>query len=264
MFMEVKKEIKLIFLNIKYNLAKEMLNKITFFTNIFFMIINNASFIIQWIIIYSIKDNIGGYTLKDIILLWGLASGTYAICFIVFGGVIKLPNLIMNGKIDVYMIQPKNILVSILSSFTKVSAIGDLIYAYILLFIYGFTIKNFLLYTLFIITGGIIITAILTITGSLAFWITRADSITHSFMGTMLSIDTYPESIFNNSVKILLYTIIPVGLTAYLPIRLIKNFMINNFLIVIVFTFFIASLAFYVFYQGLKRYTSSNLMNARI
>ena len=38
MLMEAKKELKFIFLSIKYNLAREMTNKVTILTNIIFMI----------------------------------------------------------------------------------------------------------------------------------------------------------------------------------------------------------------------------------
>ena len=55
----VVRELKIILLSVKYNIAKEMTNKVTFLTNIIFMILNNASFIVQWLIFYSIKDNIG-------------------------------------------------------------------------------------------------------------------------------------------------------------------------------------------------------------
>ena len=54
MLMEVKKELKLMFLSVKYSLMREMLNKTSFLTNILFMILNNASFIIQWVVLYSI------------------------------------------------------------------------------------------------------------------------------------------------------------------------------------------------------------------
>ena len=78
MLMEVKNQFRVTALSIKYALEREMLNKVTFITNIIFMILNNASFIIQWIIIYSIKDNVGGYTFKQVLLLWGMAALTYA------------------------------------------------------------------------------------------------------------------------------------------------------------------------------------------
>ena len=264
MLTEVKKELKFIFLSIKYNLAREMTNKATFITNIIFMILNNAAFLIEWIIFFSIKDNIGGYGLRDVVLLWGLASGTYAICFMFFGAVQELPNLITDGKIDSFLVQPKNVLISILTSKTKVSAIGDLIYSYILLFIYGISIKNFLLFTLFIITGGIIVTSIAVIFGSLAFYITKADTITGNVMSTMLNFDTYPDGIFKGAIRILFYTIIPISFAVYIPLKILKEFEIFKFIVIIIFTAFIVLLAFIMFYKGLKKYSSGNLMSARV
>ena len=54
----VKNQIKVIILSIKYNIMRQMVNKVTFITNILFMILNNASFIIQWIILFNIRDEI--------------------------------------------------------------------------------------------------------------------------------------------------------------------------------------------------------------
>lgn len=47
MLMEVKNQIKVMVLSVKYNIMKQMTNKVTFITNIVFMILNNASFIVQ-------------------------------------------------------------------------------------------------------------------------------------------------------------------------------------------------------------------------
>jgi len=264
MLTEAKKELKLIFISMKYNIAREMTNKVTFLTNIIFMIFNNACFLVEWIIFYSLKDNIGGYALKDVILLWGLASGTYAICFIFFGGVLDLPKLIMEGKIDSYLVQPKNILISILSSRTKVSAIGDLIYGYILLFIYGFSIKNLILYTLFLLIGGIIITSMGAIFGSLAFYITKADTLANTMINMSLNFATYPDGIFKGAVRILFFTIIPIGFAVYLPLNILRDFNMFYFIIVILFCILLVIVAFIIFNKGLKRYSSSNLMSARI
>ena len=62
MLTAVKNQIKISFLSVKYALMREMLNKVTFFTNITFMILNNAAFIIQWIVLFALKDK--GYNLK--------------------------------------------------------------------------------------------------------------------------------------------------------------------------------------------------------
>ena len=264
MLMEVKNQIKVLMLSVKYNIMKQMVNKVTFVTNILFMILNNASFILQWIILFSLKEEIGGYTMKEVLLLWGMAAGVFGISHIFFYKAFEIPDLIINGKLDSFLVQPKNVLLSVISSDTSVSAIGDLIYAYICLAIYGLTPQNFILFTIFIITGGIILTAFASIVGSLCFWITRGDMLADSLTNIMINFATYPGTIFKTGIKMLLYTIIPVGIANYLPVDTILNFNIANFIYIIGFTILITILAFAIFYKGLKRYSSSNLMSSRI
>jgi ABC-2 type transport system permease protein len=264
MLMEVKNQIKVLMLSVKYNIMRQMVNKVTFITNIIFMILNNASFIVQWIILFSLKDEIGGYTIKEVILLWGMAAGVFGISHILFYKAFELPDLIINGKLDTFLVQPKNVFLSVISSDTSVSAIGDLIYGYICLLIYGFSIKNFILFTLFSITGGIILTAFASIVGSLCFWITKGDILAESVTNVMINFATYPGTIFKTGIKLILYTVIPVGIANYLPVDTILNFNIAKFLYIIVFTMLITILAFVLFNKGLKRYSSSNLMSSRI
>ena len=264
MLMEVRNQIKVIILSVKYNIMRQMVNKVTFITNILFMILNNASFIIQWIILFSIKDEIGGYTIKEVILLWGLAASVFGISHIIFYKAFEMPDLIINGKLDTFLVQPKNVLLSVITSDTSISAIGDLIYGYICLFIYGITLKDFILVTIFSITGAIILTAFVIVVSSLCFWIVRADNLTDSLTNIMINFATYPGTIFKTGIKLILYTIIPVGIAHYLPVDLMLNFNLASFIYIIVFTIAITSLAFYIFHKGLKRYSSSNLMSSRI
>lgn len=264
MLMEVKNQIKVLMLSVKYNIMRQMVNKVTFITNIIFMILNNASFIVQWIILFSLKDEIGGYTMKEVILLWGMAAGVFGISHIFFYKAFEMPDLIINGKLDTFLVQPKNVFLSVISSDTSVSAIGDLIYGYICLLIYGFSIKNFILFTLFSITGGIILTAFASIVGSICFWITKGDILADSLTNAMINFATYPGTIFKTGIKLILYTFIPVGIANYLPVDTILNFNIAKFLYIIVFTVLITILAFVIFNKGLKRYSSSNLMSSRI
>lgn len=264
MLMEVKNQIKVIILSVKYNIMRQMVNKVTFITNILFMILNNASFIIQWIVLFKLKDEIGGYTIKEVILLWGMAASIFGIAHIIFNGAFKLGDLIINGKLDTFIVQPKNIFLSVLTSDTSISAIGDLIYGYICLIIYGVNIENLILFTIFTITGGIILTAFVSILQSLSFWIVRGDVISDSLSTAIINFATYPGKIFKGAIKIILYTIIPVGLANYLPVETIINFNIMSFLYIILFTVAIVILAFVMFYKGLKRYSSSNLMSSRV
>ena len=52
MLTAVKNQLKVNLLSVKYSLMREMLNKTTFLMNVIFMILNNACFIVQWIILF--------------------------------------------------------------------------------------------------------------------------------------------------------------------------------------------------------------------
>lgn len=104
MLTEAKNQIKISVLSIKYALMREMLNKVTFISNVLFMILNNASFIVQWVILFAIKDNIAGYGIKQVLLLWGIASGTYGISHFFFKKAYSLYDTINNGKLDAFLV----------------------------------------------------------------------------------------------------------------------------------------------------------------
>lgn len=264
MLMEVKNQLKVTLLSIKYNLMREMLNKVSFLSNVFFMILNNAAFLIEWLVIFKIKDNIGGYTLNDIFLLWGMASLTYGVSHFFFYGATGLGKLIVDGKLDALLVQPKNVLIQALTLNVSTSAIGDMLYGYIMLFVYGFTIPRFLLFTFFGICGGLVMTCVYVILQTFCFYITNGDIVFDAGSRVFTNFTTYPDSIYKNVVKIILYTIIPVGLTIFIPVKLISHFNFEYFLLFICAIILLIIFTFKFFYSGLKRYSSSNLMISRI
>lgn len=264
MLMEVKKELRSAITAIKYNIMREMLNPVTFITNVLFMILNNSSFVIQWLILYSIKDSIGGYSFSQVMLLWALSATTYGFSHLLFNNAYKMSDLITNGKLDSYIVQPKNILLNVITSSTSISALGDIIYGFIVISIIGLNIKEWLLFIYFSITGAIILTSIAVISGSTSFYITKGDMIQQNMTSLSTHFSTYPEGIFNKTIKIIFYTILPIGYMVYLPITTITNFNLGCLLVVTIMTILLTLLAFYIFNKGLKRYSSSNLMSARI
>lgn len=264
MLTEAKNQLKVILLSVKYNIMREMTNRVTFLTNVAFMVLNNATFIIQWLILFHLKKRIGGYDLNDIMVLWGFAASTYGLSHIFFQRSYELSSIITNGKLDSFLVQPKNVLLSVISSGTNTSAIGDLIYGYLVLIIFNFSIGKLLLFTVLSIFGALTLTAFSVITGSISFWIIRGDMLSDNLNNAMINFSTYPDSIFKGAVRLILYTIVPVGFYIYLPMHIILHFNILTLLAVTGFTVFIVLLAFYIFYRGLKRYTSSSLMIARI
>ena len=77
--------------------------------------------------------------------------------------------LVYEGKIDVYLTQPKNVLLNIVCSTTSVSALGDFLYAFVALAIAGAEWWWYLAIFPVSIVGGIIFSAVIVCFQCLSF-----------------------------------------------------------------------------------------------
>lgn len=107
-------------------------------------------------------------------------------------------------------------------------------------------------------------TAFALLMGSLSFWFVRAEMLGNHMVGSMASFATYPDGIFKGAVRFLLYSVIPVGMAIYLPVHVMMTFDVAKLLWVLGFTLLITVVSVIVFYRGLRRYSSSSLMAARM
>lgn len=260
----VYNQLRVCLLSVKYNIMREMINKVTFLTNIIFMMLNNGSFLIQWAILFRLKEDIGGYGFREVMVLWGLSASSFGLSHVLFARVFSLPELIINGKLDAYLVLPKNVLLGVMTSSTRTSAIGDVAYGLIMICLSGFGIGAILLFLLFTVTGAVIITAFALLMGSLSFWFVRMEIFGNQMQNVLISFATYPDGIFKGGVKYLLYYIIPTGMMVYLPVHVITDFNPKSLLTVLGYALGLSVLAVGVFYRGLRRYSSGNLMEARL
>lgn len=264
MLTAVKNQARVCLLSVKYNIMREMLNKVTFLANICFMMLNNATFLVQWVILLRIREDVGGYTMREILLLWGLSASSYGLAHVLFARVFALPELIINGKLDAYLVQPKSVLLGVMTSSTSASAIGDMGYGFILCCLSGCGCKGAGLFLLFTVTGAAVITAFALLLGSLSFWFVRADVLEDNLVNGMISFATYPDGIFEGPVRFLLYRVIPVGMAVYQPVHVMAAFDLRALLEVVGYAALLLTAAAVVFYRGLRRYSSGSLMAARM
>lgn len=263
--MGVKNNFKLIFSYFKLNMKKEWKYKTSFFMQIFMMILNDLFFIIQWLIIFKLVDNIGGYGFKETMLLFGIAAGGYGISHVFFGGTWYLKDIIYEGKLDVYLTQPKNILINVCCSTTEVAAIGDILYAFVTLAICGAPWHWYLIMIPAMIMSGLIYASMYAVYISLCFYIKKGEAIAKSIEGTVNKAGNYPPAIFNTVVKGLLFTIMPAFFYTFIPAQYF--FLTPNIWWIvgsIGVTALWVILAFLAFKLGLKKYNSGNLMSGRL
>lgn len=263
--MGVKSNLKLIFSYFRLNVKKEWQYKSSFFMQMIMMILNDAFFLIQWIIVFSLVDNIGGYTFNDTMLLWAIFTGGFGVAHTFFQGAWNIKDLVYDGKLDVFLTQPKNVLINVCCSSTKVSAIGDIIYAFIILIIINAPWWWFLAIIPISILSGLLLVSVYVTYCSLSFYINRGDAVGEVVEDTMCKSGTYPPSIFSGVTRWLFYSLIPTFFFAFVPAKyILGTFNIWWVLGLLGFVILWVIIAFVSFNRGLKRYNSGNIISARM
>lgn len=261
MLTEVRKSLKLMLYYFKFNISSVMEYRVSFLVQSFGMILNNAAFIFFWWILFNNVSSIGGYSFKDEMMLWAITSSSFGLCFISFGNVTQITRMILNGELDTYLLQPKDPLTNIVCSRTVVSAWGDFLYGIILFFfIKGFDMSGFLLFLLFCITGALLYASVLVSFHALSFFSGNTEGLANLVIEFLISFTIYPEGIFRGGVKFILYTVIPAVFIVYIPASVIKQFSITMMLEVLGVAVIWVVIAYFIFYQGLKKYESGNLI----
>lgn len=108
------------------------------------------------------------------------------------------------------------------------------------------------------------VTAFAVLLGSLSFWFVRMEIFADQMLNVTISFATYPDGIFKGAVKVLLYFAIPTGMMVYQPVHIMTDFKWKGFLMVLGYAGMLSVAAVVVFYRGLRKYSSGNLMSARV
>jgi ABC-2 type transport system permease protein len=78
-----------------------------------------------------------------------------------------------------------------------------------------------------------------------------------------MTFSTYPTTLFNGSVRVLLFTAMPAGFVAYMPVRFLREWQLWQLGSLLAAAAFFCLLAAWVFARGLRRYESGNLVHMR-
>ncbi|PES02431.1 hypothetical protein CN488_30715, partial [Bacillus anthracis] len=119
------------------NLSSNMEYRFNFILQIIFMNINNFMYIIFWLLFFDKFENLNGWTMSDMYILFSVVSTGFALAMIFFGNAPRLANLISMGKLDSYLLLPRNVFLHILCSRMSLRAVGDLTFGILILIVGG-------------------------------------------------------------------------------------------------------------------------------
>jgi ABC-2 type transport system permease protein len=250
---------------VRFNLRAGMEYRASFAAQVFGMVLNNGSFIVFWLILYTQLPSIQGYAFGDVMFLWALSATGYGLAGVFLGNAGSLSRSIITADLDVYLLQPAPLLPNFLLSRMSISAWGDILYGVVLYaFTQPFAPGQVALFLLFSLLMAGVLTALRVLWHSLTFLLGNAEDFAAAASEMVLSFSLYPGSIFQGGASVLLHSLVPAALIAYIPVELFKDFSAGRLLLLLAADAAVCAVAWVVFRLGLRVYESGSRMGARV
>jgi len=259
----VVKHIKLHLEYVKVALSTAMEYRFNFITQVVGMMLNDAVWLIFWLIFFAKFNTIGSWNFDDMIMLYAIITISYGLGGFLFGNRNAFASMIAEGKLDFYMVLPKNIFYHLLISRSSFMALGDVCFGLLLCFLV-LSVSKIPLFIILCLLSMLIFISYAAIMNSLAFWFGNTQETSKYLTMGVLSLSSYPYSIFRGFSKFLLLTVLPAGFVSGLPVQILKEFNSSIFLSIVLVCILLIISSVVIFYLGLKRYESGNNLSVRM
>ncbi|MBI3740865.1 MAG: ABC-2 family transporter protein [Chloroflexi bacterium] len=255
----MKKEITFLLHLWRANLIAAMEFRVAFLSQVIGMMLNNALYFLFWIIFFDRFQNVRGWGLNEMFILFGIVAVGYGAGVFLFGNVMQLADVIATGKLDYYLSLPRPVLLHVLASRSLSSGLGDFTYGILSLLVAGVAspdaIARIILGAIF---SMIVFLAFMTLINSLGFWMGNATMLAFQAGNAMLTFALYPITLFDGTGKFILFTIIPAAFMGAVPAELIRAFDWFTLAQLFFAALVLLALALFVFRRGLRRYESGS------
>lgn len=244
----------------KANFAATLEYRTSFLTQVFGMMINDSLWVLFWTFYFKRFPVLNGWTFDDLVVLWATITFSFGLAFGLFANIMRLHELISQGQLDYYLTLPKNVLIHMAVAQIRPANLGDMFFGPLLLLLFvQLSSLQWLIYVCAAVGAAIVYLSFFTIIASFTFWLGQSDSLFTSVSNSLVHFSTYPTRIFDGWTRLILFSLIPAGFIAEVPVELVRDFTWRGCATLLGAALGFASLAWWFFHRGLRRYESGNL-----
>lgn len=259
--MEAKSYYKYIkeFFRVEFFSAKEY--RMNFIFQTFGMMINDLFWLFFWVLFFYRFNEVNGWGFNQMMLIYAVTLLSFGIAFGLFSNARRLARLIENGALDYYLTLPRNMLLQSIMKL-RYSAVGDFFMGLIVAMIFvPFTKIHILIVVVFF--SVILFLGWNIISGSITFFLGRFEHGARAMNDSIMVIIFNPFSVYHGWIKFFLLFVIPAGMIGAVPVSLIQDFSWKWLGILAITSFVFFGLGVILFYLGLKRYESGNVISMK-
>lgn len=246
------------------NLLSAMEYRASFVTQILGMMLNDAVYFAFWLVFFQRFDEVQGWGIKEMFVLFGIVTVGFGMAAMLFGNVMMLSEIIVEGQLDYYLSLPRPALLHLMTRRSYVSGLGDLTYGLLSFVLAGqWTAGECLRFVLGSIISMVVFISFLIAIQSLSFWLGDSRVLSDHAASAILTFSLYPITLFDGTAKFLLLAVVPAAFVGAIPAKLVEAFSWREFgyLGVAAVAFF--SLAMYLFHRGLHRYEGGSVIRVQ-
>ena len=258
------KALRLTWRYLRHNLMSAMAYRGAFILQTFGMLLNDLMLLVFWTLLFQRFPLLNGWDLSGVMTIYAVSAAGFGLTVVVCGNVTRVAGIIASGDLDYYLALPADPLLHLLSSRMDMPGWGDILFGVVLYVVVvpgGW--QTLPLFVLLVVLIAVIFCGVGVLAGSLAFWLGQAQDLALQWFNATLSFSLYPVDFFPGLVRVFLYTLLPSAFIGSVPARLLLDFGWQQLALMAAFSAGLALLARWIFYLGLRRYESGNLVAVR-
>jgi ABC-2 type transport system permease protein len=248
--------LRVLSVSLKLNFKNLLSHRFSFWIKLILSMIKHLLFALSWKPFYAIFDNIHGWQFEHHILMIGMVTFGTGIVEVFFDGLRDLPIIIESGKLDKYLLQPKDPILMIALSKITITSWSDVLAGITLIGLSGLFDISILL---FLVLAGLFFFSLYLYVGSLRFFIPGSSDLLLDIYSKTLIIASQPNVSYSSILKVLTFSVLPVCLISFLPIQYIREKQMYLLIICVMGGLCFHIVARFVFFKGIKRYEVKGL-----
>jgi ABC-2 type transport system permease protein len=225
------------------------------------MTLNDIFFIIFWFMFFHVFPSVNGWDFRQVAMLTSICAAGWGIAMSLASNQCHIVRMIEQGKLDYYLSLPKNVLMHCLIRFSY-GGFGDVIFGVLMCFIL-LPVWQWHLALFMMILAAVIITAWNVLSQSLVLFFGPFEKAASLMRELLLIFGTYPWSTYTASMKLVLLLVIPAGFIGGVPVEILSGSGMKWLGLTVLAAVSFSLLAAVLFYIGLRRYESGNMMGMR-
>lgn len=249
---------------VRLNFSAQLEYRGAFLSQVIAMFINDCVWLAFWSLFFTRFPALRGWTINDVITMWGVVAAGFGIAHGICGNGLLLPTIIARGQLESWMLYPRALLPHVLLGKMNATCWGDTIFGFAAyLILVRPDLPHLALFCLLTFSAALLFIGFSIMTGSLSFFMGNSEGLAEQWRYALITFSTYPSTLFDGAAKLILFTLIPAAFVCQFPIEALRTMSLWPALAALAGSLAVLLIGTALFYWGLSRYESGNLMEMR-